>query len=317
MRVAEILRDRIIALIDKGIIPWRRPWGVVGPARNAAGRPYRGVNVWLLNGTREAAGYNRNAWATYRDVAFRGWTVRKGEHGTPVLFWKVNSRPKTVKDSATGEQHEETRRGFVMRYYAVFNLDQTTAPEGFAGAAVNQNATHADAQGIADAYLRREGSPAFSHGGDRAYYDLVAHAVRIPELGRFENSGAYYQTLYHELGHSTAAALGRPMVPADRHAYSREELVAEFTAAQLCSLANVEYSLESSAAYIAGWRAKLQEEPEALIFAAAQAEKAARLILTGSAEEQEREDLAEDRAVPPAGEAAPAPDVEREPQVAA
>ena len=115
MRVAEILRDRIIALIDKGIIPWRRPWSVAGPARNAAGRPYRGINVWLLNGTREGAGYDRNAWATYRDVASRGWTVRKGEHGTPVLFWKVNSYLKTVKDAA-GEQHDETARGFVMRY---------------------------------------------------------------------------------------------------------------------------------------------------------------------------------------------------------
>jgi len=289
MRVAEILRDRIIALIDKGIIPWRRPWSVAGSARNAAGRPYRGINVWLLNGTREASGYNRNAWATYRDVAARGWTVRKGEHGTPVLFWKVNSYLKTVKDNATGEQRDETARGFVMRYYTVFNLDQTTAPEDFAGVIMNQNETHADAQSIADTYLGREGSPALSHGGDVAYYDQVAHAVRMPELGRFDGTAAYYATLYHELGHSTGLALGRPMIPADRQAYSREELVAEFTATHLCSLAGLEYSLEPAAAYIAGWRAKLQEEPEALIFAAAQAEKAVRFILTGSPEEPERE----------------------------
>jgi antirestriction protein ArdC len=71
------------------------------------------------------------------------------------------------------------------------------------------------------------------------------------------------------------------------HDYSREELVAEMGAAFLCGFAGIEQAtIENSAAYIASWRKKLQDDPKCLVVAAAQAQKAADYILCVKAEDK-------------------------------
>ena len=46
----EVIADRIIAALDGGTIPWRKPWGISAGTRpqNVAGRPYSGVNAPIL-----------------------------------------------------------------------------------------------------------------------------------------------------------------------------------------------------------------------------------------------------------------------------
>lgn len=46
-----------------------------------------------------------------------GGTVRKGEHGTPVIFWKIYE-----KEDAQAE--DSKKRLPVLRYYTVFNVEQ-------------------------------------------------------------------------------------------------------------------------------------------------------------------------------------------------
>ena len=43
----EIITDKIIAALDQGIIPWRKPWTVSRP-QNIDGRPYSGINAIIL-----------------------------------------------------------------------------------------------------------------------------------------------------------------------------------------------------------------------------------------------------------------------------
>jgi antirestriction protein ArdC len=103
----------------------------------------------------------------------------------------------------------------------------------------------------------------------------------------FLSPADYYHVLFHELGHSTGhatrldregitecASYGSPV-------YSREELVAELTAANLSAHAGIDSpSLgENQAAYVAGWVARLKDDAKAVIWAAGKASRAADFIL--------------------------------------
>ncbi len=80
--------DRIIAALEAGTPPWRKPWDpdkAGGPAmpRNAAtGQRYRGINVLTLGMSGVAFNSGDPRWATYKQAEDRGWQVRKGERGT-------------------------------------------------------------------------------------------------------------------------------------------------------------------------------------------------------------------------------------------
>ena len=74
--------DRIIAALEAGTPPWRRPWDpdkAGGPAmpRNAAtGQRYRGINVLTLGMSPLAFSSGDPRWATYKQADERGWQVR-------------------------------------------------------------------------------------------------------------------------------------------------------------------------------------------------------------------------------------------------
>jgi antirestriction protein ArdC len=62
--------------------------------------------------------------------------------------------------------------------------------------------------------------------------------------------------------------------------YSREELVAELSAAFLCAEAGISPAvIDNQASYVAGWLGKLRDDRKLVIRAAAQAQKAADYIL--------------------------------------
>jgi hypothetical protein len=46
MNTYEIVTERIINLLEQGVVPWRRPWSAAGTPRNLVSKKiYRGVNV--------------------------------------------------------------------------------------------------------------------------------------------------------------------------------------------------------------------------------------------------------------------------------
>jgi antirestriction protein ArdC len=53
--VYDIVTERILSELEKGEIPWRKPWRTLPPANLVSKKPYRGINVFLL----ALAGYGR------------------------------------------------------------------------------------------------------------------------------------------------------------------------------------------------------------------------------------------------------------------
>ncbi len=270
MNVYEIVTDRILTSLANGIVPWRKPWATQTPKNVVSGREYRGINVLLLS----AAHYECSYWLTFNQARNLGGTVKKGERGTPVVFWKVSEKP---------DDKGEIEKSFLLRYFTVFNVNQCQgiqAPPAVARPAFNPIE---ECEGIVTGFADR---PRIDHGGSQAYYLPSQDRVQLPPREAFSSSAEYYSTLFHELTHATGAVhrLARKSVvdPISfaSHSYSFEELIAECGAAFLCTQAGIaSATIDNSAAYIAHWSKLLRSEPRWLVNAASQAAKAADLIL--------------------------------------
>ncbi len=114
--------DRIVTALEDGVAPWVRPWRSTGSFRNATTeRPYHGVNTLLLCVETLRHGYDDPRWLTYKQARKLGGHVRKGEHGTRIVFWKFLERAE--RDPETGQT--ELRRVPMARAYTVFCVEQT------------------------------------------------------------------------------------------------------------------------------------------------------------------------------------------------
>lgn len=273
--VYQVVTDRILDLLNQGVIPWRRPWVAVGAPRNlVTGREYRGFNVFML----AAQGYRSPFWATFKQIQERGGHVRKGERSTPVVFWGWVKEEK----QNDGTTKKLPRAIPFVRYYNVFNVEQT---EGLTLPATPAPVVASDAtaeQVVAEMPKR----PEIRTGGDAAYYSPAADYVQMPERAAFESTDAFYQVLFHELTHATghASRLARKDFATSQGFgsidYSQEELVAEMGAAFLTAHCGLSTSdrVKQSAAYIQTWLTVLQNDPTMVVFAAQQAQKAADYI---------------------------------------
>ena len=126
MDVYTIVTEKIINLLEQGVVPWRRPWISTGLPRNLVSRkPYRGVNYFLLSATKYVSPY----WLTMRQANQVGGHVRKGEESTIVVFWKVEDLKQSTENLDTEESDDKDRRRFLLRYYRIFNLEQCELPQ--------------------------------------------------------------------------------------------------------------------------------------------------------------------------------------------
>jgi antirestriction protein ArdC len=285
--VYEIITDRILSLLDQGTIPWKKPWGgpEQAPRSLATKKPYRGVNVFLLH----AAGYESPYWLTYRQAQELGGHIRKGEKGWPVVFWKW----REAEDAPETEQEGVKRHtGPILRYFTVFNLGQCEdLPADKLPASEQPNEKPFTPIEQAEAIVRGyQPAPRIEHGHAGAWYRPSADLVGMPSPERFSSAEEFYGTLFHELTHSTGhrERLARKGITDEIHfgsqCYSQEELVAEMGAAFLMGHCHLEQAtLENSASYVDAWRQRLKADSRVVVFAAAQAQRAADLILRHSA----------------------------------
>ncbi|MFT3786017.1 MAG: zincin-like metallopeptidase domain-containing protein [Tepidisphaeraceae bacterium] len=277
----QTVTDQILAMLDRGVTPWRCP--ILGkasaghPVNLASRKKYRGVNVFLLAVTAWAKGYESSNWLTFNQARERGGNVRKGEKSSLVVFWK----PLEVTDRETGEKKET----FVLRYYNVFNAVQCegiTIPDAPVFTPSELHPVEA-AERIVHGYAN---APEIHRGGSKAFYRPSVDEVHVPEPTRFASTNEFYSTLFHELAHSTghSSRLDRKLdtdpKPFGTPDYSREELVAEMAAAFLCGEADIVPSvIENQAAYLQGWINVLKGDKKLVIAAAGAAQRAADWIL--------------------------------------
>jgi antirestriction protein ArdC len=193
--------DRIIAELERGCVPWVRPWGAAKaglglPSNGATGRRYSGVNILILWGAVIEKGFRSQQWLTFRQALTLGGHVRKGERGTTVCF-ADRFIPKGEIERAQQEGGEPEAVPFLKRF-TVFNVAQCEGlPENVAGAPM---LPERETMPHAEALIAATGAD-FRIGGDRAFYVPAADYIQVPPQPAFFEQINYYRTCFHELGH--------------------------------------------------------------------------------------------------------------------
>ena len=277
---SEIVTDKILMIIETtGELPWLKPWIPVAGSGNAprnliSGKTYHGVNALLLFSIQQVSGHASPYWLTFKQAQDKGGMVRKGEKGTPVVYYNFID----VEDQETGGDDKKIP---FLKYSTVFNLAQVDGIEIPAVEVVTTEAPTFTPIEAAEAILAGADLPEIKHGGNRACYSPSLDYIKMPQKEQFRGEAEYYNTLFHEAAHSTghASRLARKGVTESNffgsHEYSKEELIAEITAASLSSEAGFLAQVEkNSAAYVKSWSKALSNDKNLIIKAAGAAQKA-------------------------------------------
>jgi antirestriction protein ArdC len=292
MNTYEIVTERIVQLLERGVIPWRRPWSAGGAPRNLVSKKvYRGVNFFLLSATTYVSPY----WLTLRQANELGGSVRKGEHGQIVIFWKVDRDAEPGNDAGPEniDECEKSRRRFVLRFYRVFNAEQCELPQAVLDKLPKIETYQHDPIEAAERIIANmPNPPAIEYRGTKAFYSPAADRITLPPRELFISAEEHFGSWAHEASHSTGhpKRLNRDSIAEAASfgsaTYAGEELIAELSAAYLCAEAGISPAvIENEAAYIQGWLAKLKSEKRLIVIAAAKAQRAADYILGRSGAE--------------------------------
>ena len=111
--VFQNVTDRIIAELENGLILWQKPWsGASGAISHVTGKPYSLLNQILLEGI-------SGEYLTFEQAKKEGGSVRKGEKGKKIIFWKIVEKKEQEN---TNEEASDTVP--LLRYYTVFHVSQ-------------------------------------------------------------------------------------------------------------------------------------------------------------------------------------------------
>lgn len=262
----------IIAKLEAGTIPWKRGWnaGQGIPMNAISNRPYSGINV-LLFWMSEAKGYKSPRYLTFKQAKECGGTVRKGEHGTTVVYYKT----LTVKDRKDPDTEKQIP---MLKHYTVFNVDQCdNLPDRVRiGPEVGQ-ANPDNREAAADEFIGATFAD-FREGAGRPCYVPSQDFITVPSWQDFHSCPDYYHATFHELVHWTGhkTRLDRDLRGRfGDEAYAAEELIAELGAAFLCAEFGFDNStVDNHAAYVENWLKVLKSDKRAIFTAASKASKA-------------------------------------------
>jgi antirestriction protein ArdC len=279
--VYQKITDQIVTALEQGVRPWHQPWNVehsVGritrPLRGN-GVPYQGINVLMLWSAAIEKGYTAPIWMTFKQALELKACVRKGEHGSLVVY--ADKIIRTETDADTGEEAE--RAIPFMKGYTVFNVEQIDGLPSHYYAQPQARIDSVQRIANADAFFVATGAKVV-HGGSRACYVPSTDNIHMPCIDFFRDAESYYATLGHETTHWTRHEtrlnrdFGRKRFGDE--GYSMEELVAELGAAFLS--ADLELTPEvrdDHASYIASWIKVLKNDKRAIFTASSHAQRAA------------------------------------------
>ena len=198
-----------------------------------------------------------------------GGHVRKGEHGTTVVY-ADRFIPDDEKKRAT-ETGEEAQAIPFLKRFTVFNIDQCDGlPEQIATVAPPPPPGTIEPR--VEALIKATGIE-FRIGGSRAFYIPSQDYVQVPPPAAYFEPINWHRTALHELGHASGhrSRLNRDL--SGTHGskkYAFEELIAELCAAFSCASLGIVPTVRH-ADYIGSWLEVLREDNRAIVRAASQA----------------------------------------------
>jgi antirestriction protein ArdC len=281
--VYELVTNRILEQMEKGICPWQKPWhgGLEGAISYTTGRPYSLLNQFLLG--------KEGEYLTFKQVQTLGGKVKKGAKAQMVVFFKQYPISEEVLNDK-GEKETKTHFIPLLRYYMVFHIDDCEGIQSKLGdKPVCTLSPVESAEKVVNDYFSRESCKLNVKLSDKAYYCPSTDEVVVPQLDQYDSADEYYSTTLHEMTHSTghSSRLNRDLGNFfGSDPYAKEELIAEIGAAFLtnkCGL-DSEKAFKNSVAYLQSWSKRFKQDKRLIVSAAGKAQKAVEFILNGKPE---------------------------------
>lgn len=252
--------ENIINRIEAGDLQsWFKSWSVGLPKNFASNTFYNGFNILALMNEMDEKGYKTNQWLTFNQIQKIGAKLKQGSKGTAVFFFKALEIEEA--DETTGELVKKTIP--LLKTFTVFNIDATDIQIN------NQNEEIPDLKN----FILKSGAVIKTR--TEAFYSPKGDFIGMPDISTFINSANYGATVLHELSHWSGAEhrLNRNLTGRfGTEEYAKEELIAELSAAMLCSHFQIEGDLRH-AEYLQSWLKALKAEPKLLWKSASEAQK--------------------------------------------
>ena len=283
MNVYEMVTERIIEQLEKGVIPWQKPWtGTKNGAYNRVSRkPYSILNQMLLQHSGE--------YATFKQWTEAGGHIRKGAKSEIVTFWKMQIVEEEKEDGTKVKKQIP-----LLRYYHVFHFSQVDGVEPKEKIELQEIEPIETAERVKREYMDREHLKIYEKITDKAFYTPTFDYIEIPCKEQYTNIEEFYSTLFHEMIHSTGYYKRLNRLESGANAgfgsetYSKEELTAEIGSAMILNRIGIETekSFNNSAAYIQNWLQVLKNDNKFIISASSRSEKAVKYIFNDNEVEE-------------------------------
>lgn len=278
--VYQMVTDRIIEEMQKGIIPWEKPWTGVraGAFNRVSKKPYSLLNQMLLKHTGE--------YATFKQWSELGGKIKKGAKSEIIVFWKI------TEIEEENEDNEKVKKNIaILRYYNVFHISQVEGVKPLESPFPEVEPIE-EADRIINDYVAREHIDFTECASNDAYYNPLRDCVVVPMKEQYKLINEYYSTTFHELTHTTGHKdrlnrLENEAITAyGSETYSKEELVAELGSSYIMNFLGIETikTFRNSARYIKNWLQVLKNDNKFIVSAASKAEKAVNFILGNTVE---------------------------------
>lgn len=270
--IYEMVTNKILEKLRQGVAVWRQSWVNMFPVNWVTQKPYRGVNLFLVE---------PGEYATMKQIKDAGGRVKPSElkNSSVVVFWKMLKYKNDDPDS--GDEGDGEKLVPYLKYYRVYNVGTQCTGIEPKGLQLQKRHQHTPIKAAEQLIKNYKDAPRVYYASGRAYYSPKTDRISMPPIEDFDTPEDYYATKFHELAHSTGhkSRLDRDLqviAAFGDECYSKEELVAELTAAMMCGIAGIDGStLDQSAAYLDSWIKQLEDDPRLIVNAAAQAQRAA------------------------------------------
>ena len=271
--IYQTITDKFIASLEKGHIPWKKSHTGNGGLHNfKTKREYSGINVMLLG----MNPYTFSGYATYKQISDMGGQVKKGEKGSMVVYWNMFEKKDKITKEVIGVIP-------FLKYFTVFNMEQTEGIDYKSSSAISEPVKDIE---CAEAIINNTNTPEVQYVGGTPRYIPSTDEVKVPLKENFISIEERYNTIFHELAHSTGhvSRLNRKGITETsimkNASYSYEELIAEISASFLSEHCGFGSEVQdNNEAYVKSWIKKLSDDPKMIVSASGKAVKAVNYIL--------------------------------------
>ena len=291
----ELIEDMLYELRNKknDTSPWRKGYVKMNFTNNISGKDYKGINRFHLMRSARKNGFSDYRWITYNQMKAANeangeplYILEKGSKATKIEFhqWITpeEAKERMERQKAKGVEDEmivKREDGYwVHKYYNVFNAQQFVRfPELEQLSEDVKNA-------MLDSALENSEAPIHYDQMDKNYYMPAKDEIHLVRKEYWEDKQKLYATALHEMAHSTghSSRLNRPIENEfGTKEYALEELKADFASTilfQTYGLEQTEEQKKNSLAYLKHWYKILKEDPNQLVYAIKDAEKAVEYI---------------------------------------